>query len=99
MPYAIIRTAIERRQSVTGKSEDYIRFFSPHALGEDRQGSQAVLGFQYGGGRPGGLPLGGDWCFLRLAALLGTMPNGDRWMSGPAGKPLHLFRKIDFQVP
>jgi hypothetical protein len=97
MLYSIIRSAIERRESLSGKYDDYVRHFSPHVLGEDRQGDQAVLGFQYGGGRPGGLPVHGDWCFFKLAQLT-ARPNGDQWVSGPCGKPLHLFSRIDVQV-
>ncbi len=97
MPYAIIRNAIARRQSLTGTYDNYTRHFSPHALGEDREGVMAVLGFQYGGGRPGGLPVGGDWCFFQLHRLWAA-PTMDKWVSGPLGKPLHLFSKIDAQV-
>jgi hypothetical protein len=51
MPYAVIRKAIERKESLTGNYDRYIRSFSSHALGEDRKGTASVLGFQYAGGR------------------------------------------------
>ena len=43
MPYSIIKAAIERKESLTGKFENYVRHFSPHALGEDREGRRQSL--------------------------------------------------------
>ena len=43
MPYFIITAAIERNESLTGKFENYVRHFSPHALGEDREGRRQSL--------------------------------------------------------
>ncbi len=99
MPYSIIKTAIERKESLTGHYDHYVRHFSPHALGEDRQGTRSVLGFQYGGGRPGGLPVGGDWCFFTLPHLASVRPNADKWLPGSlTGKPWHLLTKIHIQA-
>jgi hypothetical protein len=82
MPYVIIKRAIERRESLTAKYDHYIRMFSPHALGDSQTGDKRVLGFQYGGGRPGGLPAAGDWCFFAVDSLRDLTPNGDRWVFG-----------------
>ena len=99
MPYAIIKDAIQRKTSLTGQYDYYVRHFSPHVLGDDRQGRKSVLGFQYGGGRPQGLPASGEWCFFQVNGLLGIRPNGDRWLAGPIdAKPLHLFSHIDVQA-
>ena len=99
MQYAIIKSAIERRESLTGKYEEYIRHFSPHVLGEDRQGAVCVLGFQYGGGRPRSLPSAGDWCFFQVDKLRDLYPNGDRWLAGPfENKPLYRFARIEVQA-
>ena len=99
MPYSIMTAAIERKESLTGKFENYIRHFSPHALGEDGDGRHAVLGFQYDGGRPGGLPIGGDWCCFTLSGLSGVHPNTDKWIVGPiTGKPWHLLSSIHIQT-
>ncbi len=99
MPYSIIKTAIERKESLSGNYDNYVRHFSPQALGEDRGGTQSVLGFQYDGGRPGGLPVGGDWCFFSLSHLSNVRTNADKWVVGPvAGKPWHLFSKIHVQA-
>jgi hypothetical protein len=99
MPDTIIKSAIERRESLSAKYDDYLRDFSPHALGEDVYGRRAVLAFQYGGGRQGGLPPAGEWCFFNVDGLKGLQPNGDRWRAGRVEtKPLHRFRAIDVQV-
>ena len=99
MPYQIIKRAIERRESLTGRYDDYVRFFSPHVLGDDRIGAKSVLGFQYAGGRAGGLPPMGDWGLFHVVGLKELYPNRDRWLAGlPENKPLHLFSKIDVQV-
>ena len=99
MPYTIIKRAIERRESLTAKYENYLRHFSPHALGDDHVGASNVLGFQYGGGRPGGLPPSGDWCFFRLDGLRGLFPNRDRWLTGLLeNRPLHRFARVDVLV-
>ena len=99
MPYMIIKRAIEHRESLTGKYDNYIRFFSPHILGADRVGLKCVLGFQYAGGRDGGLPPGGDWSFFQVHGLKDLYPNRDRWRAGPPeNKPLHLFAQIDVRA-
>lgn len=99
VPYTIIKRAIEHKESLTAKYENYIRYFSPHILGDDREGVKGVLGFQYGGGRCGGLPASGAWCFFSLHDLRNVHPNGDRWRTGPLeNKPLHLFAKIDLRA-
>lgn len=98
MPYGMIELAIQLRQSLTGKYDNYMRFFSPHVLGDDREGHRALLGYQYAGGRPGGLPISGDWCFFLLSLLTDVRPNSDKWIIGPYGRPLHLFSKVDVQA-
>jgi hypothetical protein len=99
MPYAIIRRAIEERRSVTAVYDNYVRYFSPHVLGLDRQAWPSTIGWQYGGGRPGGLPSGGDWCFFHVWALVDVRPNDDGWKAGgPGGKPRQLITRVDIQV-
>ena len=98
MPYAIIKQAIERKHSLSAKYEYYVRFFSPLALGDDRQGRKIVLGFQYNGGKPGGLAPAGEWCFFQVDRLVDLRPNGDRWLTGPMDAPLHHFSRIDLEV-
>jgi hypothetical protein len=82
MPYTIIKRAIETKESLTANYQYYVRHFSPQALGDDRRGIKMVTGFQYGGGRAGGLPPGGDWCFFEVDRLTSVQPNQDRWMPG-----------------
>jgi hypothetical protein len=70
IPYTIIKVAIERKHPLSGKYEHYVRHFSPHALGDDREGRRSVLGFQYGGGRRGRLPPDGEWRFFLVEKLV-----------------------------
>ena len=100
MFYNIIKYAIERKHSLSGKYEYYIRHFSPHALGDDREGRKCVLGFQYAGGRPGRLPPAGEWCFFLVDGLMDLQPNDDLWLAGPMdAQPLRYLSVIDVQVP
>jgi hypothetical protein len=65
-------------------------------LGDDRHGNKAVIGFQYGGGRQGGLPIAGDWCCFQLNGLSGLRFNGDRWVIGPIDRrPMHLLSTVE----
>jgi hypothetical protein len=99
MPYALIRKAIVARESLTGLYDDYVRMFSPHIIGKDRDGQPAVLVFQYGGRERGGLPAGGEWQCFRVANLHAVRPNGDRWLVGPLyGKSIDCISEIDLSV-
>ena len=51
MRYYFVRKAILERQSLTAFYENYVRRFTPHAIGKSRVGYAAVVVFQYGGGR------------------------------------------------
>jgi hypothetical protein len=80
---ATIRTAIERRTSLTGRYNNYLRHFSPHALGDDRFGNKIVVAFQYDGRQMVGLPERGEWHLFQLDRLDGVTRNGDQWVTGP----------------
>ena len=97
IPYqTIIRQAIVDRQSLTAIYDNYVRHFSPHILGRDERRLPVILAFQYGGGRPGGLPHAGDWCLFQLNGLKSLSHNRDPWAAGPpADKPTHLMTEID----
>ncbi|HZP99875.1 MAG TPA: hypothetical protein VFB13_10085 [Reyranella sp.] len=96
IPYATIRQAIIDRQSLTAIYDNYVRHFSPHILGRDRSLEPAVVAFQYGGGRMGGLPNAGEWCFFHVSGLKDLSQNRDPWMPGRAvGKPKDLIVDID----
>src|SRR5205809_7972889 len=91
MPDQVIRDAIRRRASLTATYERYVRFFSPHILGKDSSGAQIVVGYQYAGGRRGGLPPAGDWACFYIAGLSAVTPNADTWAAGPVTeKPIHV---------
>ena len=96
MQYQLIRGAIQDKASLTAHYEGYVRFFSPHVLGEDSGGAAIVVAFQYGGGRRGGLPPRGDWACFYLAGLSGVERNMDEWLLGPlTAKPVHALKYID----
>ena len=92
----LIRDAISKRVSLTANYEYYVRFFSPHMLGRDSSGAAVVVGYQYAGGRRGGLPSAGDWACFYLAGLSNVASNADTWAAGPvAEKPIHVLTHID----
>jgi hypothetical protein len=96
MPYQLIRDAIRDEASLTGHYESYVRFFSPHALGKDSSGAAIIIAYQYGGGRRGGLPPGGDWVCFNLSGLSGVERNGDKWLACPlTARPMHFLRHVD----
>jgi hypothetical protein len=96
MSYVLVRQAILERASITAIYENYVRHFSPHMIGKHANGVPIVVAYQYGGGKPGGLPASGDWCYYLLPRLHYVRRNGDRWMSGPlAGRPSHLIGELD----
>ena len=96
MLYELIRNAIRDKASLTAYYEDYVRFFSPHALGKDSSGAPVVVAYQYDGGRRGGLAAGGDWATFYLAGLSNVERNSDNWRAGRlSGKPVHVLKSID----
>lgn len=83
--YQIIRQAIVDRQCASALYEDYVRVFCPRTIGRDDSGTAVVAAFQYGGGCPGGLPLGGIWCCFRVGDLDLISITDDGWRSGTSG--------------
>src|SRR5437763_13038600 len=96
MSYLIVRQAILDRVSLTAVYEDYVRHFSPHMIGKHRTGVPVVVGYQYGGGKAGGLSPSGEWCRYLLPRLHYVRRNADKWRSGPiAGRPTDAISDID----
>jgi hypothetical protein len=97
VPYQLIRDAIRDRACLTAHYEHYIRYFSPNALGKDSRHAPVVVTYQYGGGRPGGLPRGGDWACFDIAELSNLRRNADKWTGGrfTSPKPLHVLKYVD----
>jgi hypothetical protein len=92
----LVEDAIRNRFSLTAHYEDYVRFFSPHALGADSSGATVVIAYQYGGGRRGGLPPSGDWACFYIGGLSNLERNADRWIGASRGaKPVHVLKRID----
>ena len=86
VPYQLIRQAILDRRCASALYEDYIRVFCPRTIGKDKDGADVVEAFQYGGGHPGGLSLGGRWCCFQVSALDWISVNGDAWRTGADGE-------------
>jgi hypothetical protein len=81
---------------MTAHYERYVRFFSPHAIGEDNSGAAIVVAYQYGGGRRGGLPAAGEWVCFYVAGLSDVERNADPWLAAPLTlKPVHVLKSID----
>jgi hypothetical protein len=100
MFYATIRKAIVDRHSLTGIYGDYVRFFSPYAIGKDRNGVPTLVAFQYGGGKRGSLSGLGEWCCFQVGGLRAVRLNGDRWVTGPpaAMPPVEWISEIDISA-
>jgi hypothetical protein len=77
-----VRKAIVDRVSLIAHYDNYVRFFSPHALGSTRGGQKAVLAYQYDGGKPGKLRLSGEWACFEIAGLGAIRRTGDIWHRG-----------------
>ena len=85
MSYIVVRQAIIQHASLTANYDNYVRFFSPHLIGQDANGVPVVVGFQYGGGKPGGfLSSNGEWCRFLIPRLHYVRVNGDKWRAGQA---------------
>jgi len=56
-----------------------------HEQSAYKAGTAVVAAFQYGGGCPGGLPLGGKWCCFHVSELDLISITGDAWRTGTAG--------------
>jgi hypothetical protein len=98
MPYATIRKAIEDRASLTAHYDSYVRFISPHILGDKRDGAKAVLAYQYAGGKPGGLRMSGEWgCFL-VSGLMSLRRNSDSWHPGHLVGIPSCVHKVDLRA-
>jgi hypothetical protein len=80
---------------VTAQGGGLVRLFSPHTLGRDANRREIVIGYQYGGDRPGGLPAGGEWCCLPLNMLGDVRPNGDAWQRGTGTAPRYQLVSLD----
>ncbi|UYN96985.1 MAG: hypothetical protein KIT25_08670 [Enhydrobacter sp.] len=87
--YAVLRRAIVERRPMTAVYDDYVRDFCPRLLGRDRAGQPALLAYQYGGGRPGGLPSQGAWTFFVVDRLHDLRLNDDDWAAATPPCELH----------
>jgi len=98
MNHEVIRDAIISKRSVTAHDNGHVRRFSPHTLGSEADGEEVVIGYQYAGDRPGGLPRGGDWCCLLLAEIDDVQPNDDGWQTGAGPAPRDHLAKIEIWI-
>jgi hypothetical protein len=70
--------------------------FAP-PIGKDERGASVVEAFQYGGGHPDGLLLGGAWCCFHVSGLDWISINGDDWRSG-ADSERHSEWVVDVDI-
>ncbi len=77
--YKIFREAILREQQVTCIYQDRHRELCPHIIGQDKDGHEAVLAWQFGGGSSGPLP---QWRCLKLAGVSDARARDGKWHTG-----------------
>ena len=98
MSYEVVRQATVDRMSVTAHYDSYIRFFSLHQVGTNRDGLKVVLGLQYAGGKRGGLRPSGEWVCFEVNALVEVKLNSDIWKSGDRLPRPRCVQTIDVSV-
>jgi hypothetical protein len=83
---AIIKQAILDRACLTGTHVSFRVRFAPNLLGRDKQGTQIVIAFEYGGmtmGRP-------NWVGFEVHRLHGLQRVSDRWRNGSRESARHF---------
>ena len=81
--YALVRNAILAEQQVTCSYGGYRRELCPHIIGTNKDGEEAVLAWQFGGGSSGPLP---QWRCLKLANVRDPRARDGRWHEGGSHK-------------
>lgn len=77
LTYTVFRNAILAEQQVTCFYGGHHRELCPHILGTNKDGEEAVLAWQFGGGSSGRLP---QWRCLKLAGV--SKARAGRWHEG-----------------
>ena len=94
--YLLIRSAVLEHRCLTATYRRYIRHFSPHCLGRNKDGGFSVLGFQYAGQSSTTLPSAGEWRCFAVNELVGLRINTDSWRTGShAGPRSGCVKQVD----
>jgi hypothetical protein len=81
--YTLLRNAILAEQQVTCIYGGRRRELCPHIIGTNKDGEEAVLAWQFGGGSSGKLP---QWRCLKLANVRHARARDGRWHEGGSHK-------------
>jgi hypothetical protein len=95
--YALFRNAILAEQQVTCAYLGRPREVCPHIIGEDRDGEEAVLAWQFAGESSGKLP---QWRCLKLANVRNARAREGRWHEGGGAHttPQKCVTRIDLDI-
>ncbi len=91
--YRLFRAAILSRKQITCSYKGLYREVCPHILGH-KQGQETALTYQFAGQSASGLPSGGEWRCLFLAAVYDARPRTGRWHT----KPRHTAMQVCVEI-
>ena len=96
--YQTIRDAILHKTPLTCWYADKRREICPHVLGR-KNGRAQVLAFQFAGDSTSGLPPGGEWRCMPLAAITRIAVREGPWRTDPtAVRPQTCVDEVDVEV-
>lgn len=100
--FEAVRTAIRKKQTVTGRYNGHRRVMCPHVVGWNRGGDEQALFYQYGGSSSTGLSSPGspnNWRCIPLARLFGIEVSDGDWHTAPNhSRPQTCVATIDTEV-
>jgi hypothetical protein len=77
--YIVFRNAILAEQQITCVYDGRYRELCPHIIGTNKDGEEAVLGWQFAGESSGRLP---QWRCLRLRNVRDAQARAGKWFAG-----------------
>jgi hypothetical protein len=93
--YTLFRKAILAEQQVTCSYGGRRRELCPHIIGTNKNGEEAVLGWQFGGESSGKLP---QWRCLKLANVRDARARDGRWHEGSHKSEQRCVANIDLDI-
>lgn len=78
----LLRQAIESWFAIECRYRNYVRVLAPCELGRDPQGRDVLIGYQFGGGRQGGLPAGGEWVIFLVEEMRNVVRSARPFQTG-----------------
>lgn len=97
--YQTIKAAMKNRQQIVCVYQDYEREICPHCIGNNKNGEEQMLGFQFAGGSSKGLPEGGQWRCLEISKLSNVRARDGEWYTGNSHtRPQTCVKDVDFEV-